>query len=86
MIFLQETHSTKVEIRWRNERVAEIYMFHGSSNSRGVAVLMKKGVGVTVRFKIIDPWGHFIVLKVEFYDNIYVFLYKKHVHQRTRQG
>lgn len=73
MIFLRETHSTKeVEIRWRNEWGAEIYMSHGNSNSRGIAVLMKKGVGVTVRSEIIDPQGRFIVLKVEFYDNICV--------------
>ena len=49
-------------------------MSHGSSNSRGVAVLMKKGVGVTVHSEIIDPQGRFIVLKVEFNDNIYVLI------------
>ena len=75
IIFLQETHSTKeVEIQWRNEWGAKIYMSHGSSNSRGVAVLMKKGVGVTVHSEIIDPQGRFIVLKVEFNDNIYVLI------------
>ena len=75
IIFLQETHSTKeVEIQWKNEWGAKIYMSHGSSNSRGVAVLMKKGVGVTVHFEIIDPQGRFIVLKVEFNDNIYVLI------------
>ena len=47
-------------------------MSHGSSNSRGVAVLMKKGVEVIVHSKIMDPQGRFIILKVEFNDNLYV--------------
>ena len=65
IIFLQETHSTKeVEHQWRNEWGAEIIMSHGSSNSRGVAVLMKKGGEVTVHSKIMDPQGRFIILKV----------------------
>ena len=43
IIFLQETHSTKeVENKWRSEWGAEIIMSHGSSNSRWVAVFMKK--------------------------------------------
>ena len=75
IIFLQETHSTKeVENQWRNEWGAEIIMSHGSSNSRGVAVLMKKGVEVIVHSKIMDPQGRFIILKVEFNENSVVCL------------
>ena len=75
IIFLQETHSTKeVENQWRNEWGAEIIMSHGSSNSRGVAVLMKKGVEVIVHSKIMDPQGRFIILKVEFNKNLYVLI------------
>ena len=47
-------------------------MSHGSSNSHGVAVLMKKGVEVIIHSKIMDPQGRFIMLKVEFNDNLYV--------------
>ena len=44
-LFLQETHSKKeVETQWKNEWGAEIIMSHGSLNSRGVAILIKKGV------------------------------------------
>ena len=72
---MQETHSTKeVENQWRNERGAGIIMSHGSTNSRGVAVLMKKGVEVIVHSKIMDPQGRFIILKVEFNDNLYVLI------------
>ena len=75
IIFLQETHSTKeVENQWRNEWGAEIIMSHGGSNSRGVAVLMKRGVEVIVHSKIMDPQGRFIILKVEFNDNLYVLI------------
>ena len=45
--FLQKTHSkTEIETQWKNEwrGVAGIIMSHGSSNSRGVAILIKKGV------------------------------------------
>ena len=75
IIFLQENHSTKEEEnQWRNEWGAEIIMSHGSSNSRGVAVLMKKGVEVIVYSKIMDPQGRFIILKAEFNDNLYVLI------------
>ena len=41
--FLQETHSKEeIETQWKNEWGAEIIMSHGSSNSRGVAILIKK--------------------------------------------
>ena len=75
VIFLQETHSTKeVENQWRNEWGTEIIISHRSSNSRGVAGLMKKGVEVIVHPKIMDPQRCFIILKVEFNDNLYVLI------------
>ena len=35
------------------------------------ATMMKKGVDVIVHSKIINPQGRFIILEVEFNDNIY---------------
>lgn len=58
----------------RNEWGAGIYMSHGSSNLHEVVVLMKNGLDATVNSKILDPQGRFIVLKVEFNDNIYVLM------------
>ena len=73
--FLQETHSkTEIETQWKNEWGAGIIMSHGSSNSRGVAILIKKGVDYTLRFKIIDALGRYIILKVEIKDKIYVLI------------
>ena len=60
IIFLQETHSTKeVENQWRNEWGAEIIMSHGGSNSRGVAVLMKKRCRGYCSLKNHGPSGTF---------------------------
>ena len=73
--FLQETHSKEeVETQWKNEWGAEIIMSHGCSNSRGVAILIKKGVDYTPHSKIIDPLGRYIILKAEIKDKIYVLI------------
>ena len=73
--FLQETHSKKeVETQWKNEWGAEIIMSHGNSNSRLVAILIKKGVDYTPHSKIIDPLGRYIILKAEIKDKIYVLI------------
>ena len=45
-------------------------MSHGSSNSRGAAILIKKEVDYTLRSKIIDALGQYIILKVEIKDKI----------------
>ena len=51
-------------------------MGSGSSNSRGVAILIKKGVDYTStpHSKIIDPLGRYIILKAEIKDKIYVLI------------
>ena len=49
-------------------------MSHASSNSRGVAILIKKGVDYTPHSKIIDPLGRYIILKAEIKDKIYVLI------------
>ena len=49
-------------------------MSHGSSNSHGVAILIKKGVDYTLRSKAIDALGRYIILKAEIKDKIYVLI------------
>ena len=72
-IFLQETHSKKdSETCWKNEWGGEVIMAHGSSNSRGVAILFKKGADCKIHFKILDPLGRYVILKAEIEDKIYV--------------
>ena len=47
---------------------------HGSCNSHGVAILLKRGVDFSVQAKILDPLGHFIILKAEIADTTYVLI------------
>ena len=75
IIFLQETHSKKdAEMYWKNEWGSEIILSHGSSNSCGVAILVKKGVDCTIHSKILDPSGRYIILKAEIEDKMYILI------------
>ena len=75
IIFLQETHSKKeTELQWKSEWGSEIMQSHGSCNSRGVAILLKRGVDFSVQSKILDPMGRFIILKADIADTTYVLI------------
>ena len=74
-LFLQETHSKKdSETCWKNKWGSEVIIAHGSSNSRGVAMLFKKGVDYKIHSKILDPLGRYITLKAEIEDKMYVLI------------
>ena len=45
---------------------------HSSGNSCGVAILLKTRVDFLIQSKILDPLGHFIILKAEVTDTTYV--------------
>lgn len=63
LIFLQETHSTtKSEMIWYSEWGSDIYLAHGSHDSRGVAILLPRTLEVTVADQIIDPNGRYLLL------------------------
>ena len=49
-------------------------MAHGSSNSSGVAILVKKGVDCTIHSKILDPLGRCVILKAEINNKMYVLI------------
>jgi len=73
--FLQETHSiAATENQWRNEWGAEMISSHGSSNSRGVAVLFKNGIDCSFSHKIVGPEGRYIILKACIQYNDYVLI------------
>ena len=72
-MFLQETHSKKTNVL-KNEWGIEIIMAHGSSNSCGVAIFVKKGVDCTIHSKILDPSGRYMKLKAEIEDKMYVLI------------
>ena len=75
LFFLQETHSiAATENQWRNEWGAEMISCHGSSNSRGVAILFKNGIDCSINHKIVDPEGRYIILKACIQDKDYVLI------------
>ncbi|CAH3015547.1 unnamed protein product, partial [Porites evermanni] len=56
------------ETQWKNEWGGEIILSHGSPNSCGVAILLKKGVDCVIHSKILDSQGRYIILKAEIKD------------------
>lgn len=62
---LQETHSTQnEEIIWRAEWGGQAVFSHGSSNSKGVAILFDRGISPTISNTIKDDEGPFLILQV----------------------
>ena len=62
--FSKQTHSiAATENQWRNEWGAEMISCHGSSNSRGVAILFENGIDCSINHKIVEPEGRYIILK-----------------------
>ena len=75
VIFLQETHSTEErEKQWIKEWGSQIYFSHGSSNSRGVAILWKRGIDIVVKKSFGDTCGRFIVLESKINDEEYILI------------
>jgi endonuclease/exonuclease/phosphatase (EEP) superfamily protein YafD len=65
IIFLQETHSTKeCVIDWRTEWGSDMFFSHGTSDSRGVAILFPANLDVTVTNEISDNDGRFLLLDI----------------------
>lgn len=66
IIFLQETYSSKeIESQWTDEFKGEIIFDHGTSHSRGVAVLLGSKLDYKIVDKEISNEGRFIILKLE---------------------
>ena len=60
--------------QWRNEWGGKIFSSHESSNSGGVAILIRNGVDCSVLSSILDPLGRFIILKVEIDEKAYALV------------
>ena len=66
IILLQETHcTTKYHETWRREWDGEIYFSDGSSNSRGVAILLPKRLDYKVKDHTTDTIGRWQTLIIE---------------------
>ena len=74
MLFLQETYSTlKDEVRWRDEFNAEFFS-HSTSNSWGVAITFLGTNDITIKKKISDTEGKFLILDIEIASEKFVFI------------
>ena len=63
--FLQETHSKPdCENKWKKEWKGQSYFAHGSSSSKGVAILFSKKLKPVIKETVKDPNGRYIILDV----------------------
>ena len=66
IVFLQETHSVENDNKiWQKEWGSEIFMSHGSSNSRGVAILLPLNYTFNILNIISSNDGRKIVMNIE---------------------
>ncbi|KAJ8034410.1 hypothetical protein HOLleu_21234 [Holothuria leucospilota] len=72
---LQETHSCiQDEIYWKNEWGGTIIFCHGSKDSRGVCVLIKPSLAVSIHKECIHAYGRFIILDIEINNCIFTLV------------
>ena len=69
IIFLQETHSTKSEEAfWKSQWGESAWFASFSSQSRGVAILIRNSISVKVNLVFYDPNGRFLILNCKIND------------------
>ncbi len=67
IIFLQETHTTENIIKiWESEWNGQVYMSHGSSTARGVAILISPNIDIIIKEIKCDSAGRLILLETIF--------------------
>ena len=65
IVFMQETHTEKnIENTWRVQWGYTIVFSHGSSNSKGVAILFKRALPVKIQHYECDTNGRWIFLTI----------------------
>ena len=66
IVFLQESHSTlSSENDWKNQWTGNIFMSHGTSNSRGTCILIHRCVPINLHKYISDPDGRYVILDID---------------------
>ena len=71
--FLQETHSNDISmVKWKKHWKGAIYFSHGTTNSRGVAILIHSNITHQVLEEHTDESGRYIILKVKINDQVVV--------------
>ena len=61
--FLQETHSTsELENVWAKRTRSKLIMSHGTSKSKGTAILFGSKLGITIKQQILDKNGRYVIV------------------------
>jgi len=72
IVLLQETHSTKKnEVGWKKEWGADLYLNHGTSNSRGTLIAFPEGFEKKVLKYMDDKDGRIQILAFEHKKKVY---------------
>ena len=73
IIFLQETHSVPTSEKiWNTEWGRKIYFSHGTSQSRGVAILLHPKLNATVEDEYRSNDGRIMLIRINIEESIYV--------------
>lgn len=65
IVFIQETHSLPEDVKvWENEWGGKIYASHGTNESKGVGVWLRKNATVKVINWVSDTQGRYIVMNI----------------------
>ena len=73
--FLQETHSTaQVENEWHKRTRGELIMSHGTSKSKGTAILFGSKLNYRIKEKILDKDGRYVIIVAEIQGNNFVLI------------
>lgn len=69
IIFIQETHSTpETEKKWQGEFGGKIYFSHGTSQSKGVAILVPQYINFKLKQSVNDNKGRILLLDCDIND------------------
>ncbi len=75
ILFLQETYSSEIaENRWTQEWGGVGYFAHGTKHSCGVAILIRKGLGVDIEDICIDRQGRYVLLNIKLDNNTFTLI------------
>ena len=67
IVLMQETHSTPTSEKfWSTTWGGKIYFDHGTSDSKGCAIMFKKGLQPKIHDIVRDVDGRYIIMKIEF--------------------
>ena len=74
-VFLQETHTTEKDLlEWEHEWGSKILMSHGTTNSKGVAILFPKNINFKIESQNYDKDGRMILLCITYEQTEYCLI------------